>query len=99
MPQPYNLSVLTDTNTIVGLAQGANTISAGILGVVILLSVFFVLFMAMKQYDFMRAIVASSFITTLVAIFLRLLGLITDTYLFGTILISAVVFIWLKWSG
>jgi ABC-type transporter Mla maintaining outer membrane lipid asymmetry permease subunit MlaE len=59
-----------------------NTVTGGMYGVVVVLAVFIVSFMALKNYKTSAALGASTFITTLLAIMLRLMGALSDTILF-----------------
>ena len=98
MPEPYNLSELYTKTDIVGTTQAANNLAGGFLGIGILIMTFAILLVAFKNYEGKKALAASSFITTLVAIFLRLLTMIDDTWLFGSFLIAVIFFLLLMWG-
>ena len=99
MAEPYNLTGLQNQDNLLGLAQETNTIAGGVLGFIILVILWFVLFIAFKNYDIKRALAGSSFICALVSIFMRLVSLIDDKIMFGMIIIAALSFIFLKWGG
>jgi len=60
----------------------SNTVTDGMFGVIILLCLFIVIFMSLKTYKTSAAMGAACFITTLLAIMLRLMGALSDTILF-----------------
>ena len=99
MAQPYNLTVLNSQNDLVGIMQSANILSGGMLGIVILLLSFITLFIAFKQYEIRRALASSSFITSIIAIFLRLMNMLNDQWLFGIFIITGISLIALIWGG
>jgi len=59
-----------------------NTVTDGLLGAVILLLIFIVGFVSMKNYRTSSAFAASAFITTILAVLLRALDVIKDEILF-----------------
>jgi hypothetical protein len=99
MPEPYNLSGLQNSGDLLTLTQQTNIIADGLLGFILLIILWFVLFIAFKTYDVKRALAGSSFICSIIAIFLRLLSLITDQVMFGMFIIAAISFILIKWGG
>jgi len=60
----------------------ANTLTDNIFGVVMILMIFIVSFIAMKDYPTKSAFASSCFITTLLAILLRVMGALADMYVF-----------------
>ena len=66
----------------------ANTVTGGVFGAVVVLSTFIIAYVAMKDYRSTAAFAASSFITCLVAILMRILGALQDDILFITIFLA-----------
>lgn len=98
MPQPYNLSGFTGATDIVQLGSAANTVSGNLLGILLLLGIFGVLFIAFKAYEDKRALMGASFITAIIAILLRVMTWTTDLAMFSSFLIVAISFIIMMWG-
>jgi Na+/H+ antiporter NhaB len=98
MPQPYNLTGLSSKNTLVSLLQESNTIAGGIIGGLILLAVFIISFIAFKDYEGKRAFAGASFLTALIAVFLRVLAMIPDSYMFTTFIIAGISIVALRFG-
>ena len=99
MPEPYNLTALSHSDGLLNLTQNANTIADGMLGFGILITVYLILFISFKSYDIKKAFAGAGFITSVIAIVLRLTNLITDTMMFGTFIMAALSFVLLIWAG
>lgn len=75
----YNLTNVTDANNIYALIKGANELGVpGLYAGLFLVSIFFVMFIAMKRYDTPTVFVAASFVTTIVASLMFFLGIINS---------------------
>jgi len=98
MPQPYNLTAIGESNNMVELFQATNAIASNAMGVLFMLALFVILFITFKQFETKKAFAGASFITSLAAIFLRILSLIPDAWMFGSFLISVIALVWLMWS-
>lgn len=98
MPEPYNMTLLTDKTTVIGTIQGVNEIASGMLGIIFLLLFFIIMFVLFKNYEFKRALAGSTFLTSVVAMLMRVIGLINDTWMFSFFLITAIAFIWMMWG-
>lgn len=98
MAEPYNLTIATDSTGLFGFMDAANTISGGLFGNLILLVVFIIMVAAWRNYEPKRSFAAASFITAILAIFLRLLQWIPDATLFMTFIIAGVSFVLLMWT-
>ena len=65
----------------------------------IVLVTFVIAFVSFKaNYDGKRRFAGASFITALISIFIRILGMTTDRVMFGTFIIAGISFIALRWS-
>lgn len=91
----YNLTAVGSNATgALGLFQGVNDhILDGMLGLMILLVVSIVAFMAFlaSTGDPKRSILASSFIFFTLSLFFRVAGLVSDTLLFSSLVITAIL--------
>lgn len=65
---PYNLDNFTNTTNLYEIANASNQVVNGLFALFILLSVFLIVFMALKRYDTKDALLASSFITTILTV-------------------------------
>ena len=98
MPAPYNLTEITSQDGLFGLMSGANTISNEQFGLFTLIVSFIIMVFAWRNYDTKTSFAAASFITALLAIFLRILQWIPDQYMFGAFILAGVSFVLLRWS-
>ena len=98
MADIYNITNVQNANNLQGFLLEVNIISNGMFGTLILLSVFAILFLGFKGFESKRAIMGASFITSIVSIFLRLMGLIGDTPMFTTFIITAMAYVFIRFS-
>ncbi len=66
----YNLTNLTTATNIQGIVQFANQSTNNLLMALFTISVFFIMLMTMKKWDFERALLVSSFASFMVAMLL-----------------------------
>ena len=88
---------VTDQN-VTGMLQlftYANNITNNWLGAGILLAVWVISFVAMKQFRVERAMAASTFMVSIIGILLRMLGFVTDKIVILSVLALAVSVFWL----
>jgi len=76
LPYPTNLTNAT------GLLQYTNTVTSGWFGVVLCFVIGMVSYLATKNFDNKRAFLVSSWVMALSSIFMRLMGLISDFWIF-----------------
>lgn len=83
-------------NVLVGTMQAINTESSGLFGLFILLAFYIIVFAVQLRWSTKTAFSTTCFVGVLIAIFLRLLNLIFDPILYGSILLAviAVVILW-----
>jgi hypothetical protein len=98
MTVPYNLTQITDQVGLYGMITAVNDMSGGLFGMLILITFYIIMLFAWKDYDIKSTFAGASFLTALIAIFLRLLQWIPDQYMFGTFIIAGISFAVLKWS-
>lgn len=95
MTHYYNL---TPTNTTEQFLVMLNNASNGLLGIGLLIAVFFFFnFMINKEFD-IKKLGAVMIITSLVSIFLTLIGLLLDNITISIILITSAIFIYIIMS-
>jgi len=73
----YNQTMLQNADNILGLFEYANFVTGDMFVVMIVISMYFILILALKRYDFVQAIWASSFVMFFVSAFLTAAGLLT----------------------
>lgn len=80
---PYDLGFLNDSNTSLDLMTGVNDMTGGGFAGLILLVVFVILLMVMKNYDTRIVLLVDSFISMILAIlFLVWVGLVFQCWLY-----------------
>ena len=99
MTQPYNLSGISGSQTLFELVSATNTLTGDLMGTLIVVVTFVIAFISFKAgYDGKRSLAGASFITALISIFVRILGLTTDRVMFVTFIIAGVSLVILRWS-
>lgn len=76
----YNLTFMETSTDILQVANGVNSASNNYLGAFILLMVAVISFVVMKKYDTKASIIATSFITSIVAMYLYFAQWISITF-------------------
>jgi hypothetical protein len=71
----YNLTNITDANNIYETVVAVNQLSNGIFGLILIASVFLILFFSLKTEDTENAFISSSFITTILSIIMVFINL------------------------
>uniref|UniRef100_A0A6M3K0I5 Uncharacterized protein n=1 Tax=viral metagenome TaxID=1070528 RepID=A0A6M3K0I5_9ZZZZ len=66
----YNLTNLTSATTIQGIVQFANQTTGNLMMALLMISVFFIMLMVLKRWDFDRALLVSSFASFMLTILL-----------------------------
>lgn len=72
----YNLTFTETSTNLLQVIEGMNSTTEGYLGAMILLLVAIITFIAMKNFDTKVAVLGSSFVSSVVALFLFMLGFI-----------------------
>ena len=98
MAEPYNLTVISGQDSIYGLMTGANILSGYYIGYFTVILTFLISYVAFKKYDSEKAMAGASFITALIAVMLRVLTWIPDTWMFGTFILAGLSLIALRWG-
>lgn len=95
---PYNLTSLNDNTNIYRIATSANTLTDGLFGQLILIVLYVVLFMVFKKYDTSRAMLTTSYICAVAATFLRVMGWLSDQWMFATFIIAGIAFVLVRFG-
>jgi len=96
MPQPYNLTNLTDANNLFEFFRAGNQLSEGYLGLMLLIGTWLVFFFSFKGYDTKRAFAGTSFITAVAAILLRLMQFISNEVMFMSFILVGISVVMLR---
>jgi len=70
--------------------QWENEITNSMMGNMIVFAIFIILFIAMKRFPTKSAFAAASFISMIIAVFLRVLGIVHPLVVLATILLTAI---------
>lgn len=89
----YNLTNITGSNSTVGLATAVNDLSGGWLGVTLLIVIFMIFFIALKNYPRKEAFGAATLITFISALLLWTLEWISDFALFVCVIAAALAIV------
>ncbi len=91
--EPKNITSFTD------LAQWENRVTGYKFGIATLLLVFIVSFVSLKGFESSQALTGCLFFTMTVAIGLRIIDLLNNTWTIGTIILCAAVVLLISWSS
>lgn len=73
----YNETMLQNTNNVLGLFEYANHVTGDLFMNLLVISMYFIMILALKRYDFVQSIWVSSFVMFLTSSFLAMTGLVT----------------------
>lgn len=66
----YNLTMLQSESGVTGLIEFTNYATGEIFSSIMVVSLFFILLLALKKFDFVQSLMASSFVMFLISLFL-----------------------------
>jgi len=89
----YNLTNVTGADGMPELFTATNIMSGGWLGVCILITFAVIVFITLKDYPLKESFGATMFITSVVCIILRIMGLVSDFVTFIVIILTGVALI------
>lgn len=72
----YNLTNLTNATNIYEVMKGANEVTSGMYGLLLIVAIYLIMFVTMKKYDTVVVLMVSSFITGIIAVPLFFIGLV-----------------------
>jgi hypothetical protein len=87
----YNLTQLQQATTMGKLVIYANNASDGYLILFFIIAMFFIMFMALKRYDFGDAILVSSFISFILSLVASFGGFLNMLYPLGFLIVTAII--------
>lgn len=101
MPVFYNLTQLQAADTVSDVFIYSNDMSQGVLAGLFLIAVFFVLLIAMKRFEFAKALLSSTFACFVLGLFLRNTGTIAFflCVLFGVGFAFTVLYVFITKKG
>jgi hypothetical protein len=85
----YNMTQLQAADSLFKLVQYANDATTGFVVIGFLLSVFFIMLLALKRYEFSKALLVSSTVCFLLSLFLNYAKLINPIWSFVFLIIAA----------
>ena len=90
--------IYTDPNItgMVGLFQYANSITNGIFGIGILISLFFIVYINLSFADNTKAFAVATWVVGLTAVLLRLIGIVNDMVMYSTFILVLIGIISLR---
>jgi hypothetical protein len=94
----YNLANASNMSNIADLFKVSSQLSDGLFGPMILVVLFVVVFVQLKNYPTKPALAAAAFITAIAGILLLLMGIVTWPVLLITIVIAAIAAV-LNWMS
>ncbi|MFW5889067.1 MAG: hypothetical protein ACOCUD_01670 [Bacillota bacterium] len=100
MAVPLPTNATTEITGIYSLFQYIqHDATGGMFFPMILFAVFIIMFIALKSYPTSRAAAGSSYLTMIMAIILRTLDLIQNSWMYVTIIITAIATIWMYYEN
>jgi hypothetical protein len=91
MAEPYNLSIATSGNNLLGFMQSANTYTDNTFGVLMLVAIWVIVFLRLKVYETKAAMFVASFITSLVAMMFIFMSLVSLNIFLICVILTATV--------
>ena len=98
MAEPYNLTTILGTKSLDKLMVASNSFVDDTFGVFILLAIWIIIFIRLKNYDMKVASFASSFITTLCSLMLMLIGMASFKVFLVCVVITALTALFNKFE-
>lgn len=93
MADIYNLTNITNADNIFQLTQEVNQLSGELLGFMILLSFFVILFISFRGYEVGIRFTTASFLTTILSFLFRVIDLTGDRVVMSFVIITAISYI------
>lgn len=98
MPQPYNLTNISNANNIYELGKATNELSDGILGLGLIFSIFIITYTVTAKWGFKPAFATASYITAGLTMMFRLMNWVSDTVMFVSFLLVVASYLIMKFS-
>lgn len=91
----YNLPTNESITGMYSLFEYVQKISDGWFFLMILLGIFIIVFISLKNYSSSRAFAGASFLCMILSIIMRVLGFIANKWMYLSIILVAVAVVWL----
>jgi len=85
----YNITALSNVDSVGTLFQYANNSAGGVLFGIIIMAVFFIMLLVMKRWEFDKALLSSSFACFILAMLLSFAGLLNFMFVLIFLVIMA----------
>ena len=89
----YNLTNITASNNTLQLTQAVDEMSGGWLGVGIIITISVIIFISLKDYPLKESFAATAFISTILCLLLRVIGMLNDFVLFIYVIATALAIV------
>ena len=86
----YNLTNITGSNNFLSLTTNVSDMSGGWLGIGIMLTFTIIIFISLKDYPMKESFAATFFVSTIIALLFKIIGLLSDFVLFIYIIAAAI---------
>lgn len=93
MAEPYNLSLATGGNNLLGIIQASNTYTDSSFGVLILIAIWVIIFLRLKNYETKAAMFTASFLCSIVSLLFVFMSFVSFNVFLLCVLITAVVMV------
>jgi hypothetical protein len=95
----YNLSLLTENESLSGIFSAANSYTDGLLVGLLVLSLFFIMLLVLKRWDFLNALLSSSFVCFVISALLVAGGFLSLYWALGFLILAALTVLYMSVSG
>ena len=95
----YDLPTNESASGILNLFQYIQGISDGWFFVLILFAIFIIVFISLKNYTSSRAFAGAAFLNMILSVIMRTLGLISNQWMYLSIILVAVAAVWLHFDN
>ena len=95
----YDLPTNETSAGILNVFQYVQSVSDGWFFILILFAIFIIVFIALKDYTSSRAFAGAAFLNMILSVMMRTLGLITNQWMYLSIVLVAIAAVWLHFDN
>ena len=95
----YDLPTNETSAGILNIFQYVQSVSDGWFFILILFAIFIIVFIALKDYTSSRAFAGAAFLNMILSVMMRTLGLITNQWMYLSIVLVAIAAVWLHFDN
>jgi len=95
----YPLPTNETSAGILNVFQYVQSVSDGWFFILILFAIFIIVFIALKDYTSSRAFAGAAFLNMILSVMMRTLGLITNQWMYLSIVLVAIAAVWLHFDN